>query len=508
MKDQEHNAKFLSTPKSGSLSALAKLRCAVTGAPWLRVLAVLAVAAWLVVSADSALALPLSFGERGSGAGQMETSRGIAIDQQNGDVYVNDTYNSRADKFGPEGEFKLAFGWGVRNGAEELQTCGPEASPPTSACLPGIFGYPSVAIGQFGNVSSGVAVDNSGVPGRQGDIYFQDSPGRVTKFGPHGEFLLVLGGGVDRGPHHPGNLCTAAFIAEGDTCGTAADGTGPGEFNELRGNPLAVGSTGTLYVGDEERIQKFSPGGALEGQMPLPGVAVEEIAVDSTGDIYVAGYGSGGVRKYNATGTELGEPRDASTLEYTLITIGPSNELFVTKMSGRKLPPRTDIFDEFGKQLSSFPIPTDVEGASGIVWGSTIERLYILSEQPVKVDLLALPPPGPSSNPARAKPRKSARPTPRSAPKSTLRARRRPSAFNTSTRNRSKKKAVSPVPTPKKPPSPRRSAKTSNLARPARKQRVWPPPPSIAFGSSPPTKPAPPAASWAKPPPLKLSPPS
>jgi len=55
-----------------------------------------------------------AFGKKGSGPGQFEGPRSIAVDNSagpdNGDVYVVDSGNERIQRFGPEGEFKLAFG--------------------------------------------------------------------------------------------------------------------------------------------------------------------------------------------------------------------------------------------------------------------------------------------------------------------------------------------------------------------------------------------------------------
>jgi len=63
-----------------------------------------------------------AFGKKGSGPGQFEGPRSIAVDNSagpdNGDVYVVDSGNGRIQRFGPEGEFKLAFG---SNGTGEGQ---------------------------------------------------------------------------------------------------------------------------------------------------------------------------------------------------------------------------------------------------------------------------------------------------------------------------------------------------------------------------------------------------
>jgi hypothetical protein len=328
----------------------------------------LAIVALLALGAGSASAAPpAEFGEAGSGAGQIAgQSTGIAVDQSSSEVWINDGFNSRADRFGSEGAFRLSFGWGVADGTTQaLQTCGPLATPPTAGCTGGIIGF-SPGPGQFGLGPSGAAADSSGV-------YFHDSPARITKFGPLGEFLWMIGGGVDQGggtPANPGNLCTAQFLADGDICGEAHPGPGPGEFEVLGTAPLAVGPSGTLYVGDSERIQKFSPAGAFEGQVALPGVLAERIAVDSSGDIYVAAAGLTGVHKYDPTDTELGTPRDTAAPSNATIAIGPSDQLLVDHPQSRRL----ETYDAAGEQLLSIPAGGSFEG--GIAYGATIERLY------------------------------------------------------------------------------------------------------------------------------------
>jgi hypothetical protein len=130
-----------------------------------------------------------------------------------------------------------------------------------------------------------------------GDVYVVDTNNfRVEKFGPAGEFLLMVGGGVDQGPHHPGNVCTAAYLAEGDTCGKGLPGVGPAHFyreepgtvaggfkdwGEGRMHSIAVGPDGTVYVGDYGRIQEFNPDGAFAGEFIPPG----ETTVAATGDL-------------------------------------------------------------------------------------------------------------------------------------------------------------------------------------------------------------------------------
>lgn len=148
-----------------------------------------ALALVLLACAGSAQAAPITdLCPPGSGAGQCTQPTGIAVDAETGRIYVADTGNDRIQvfdedgnpegaigagllsspsevavdndpaspvrhdifvldrdharvlRFGPAGALQLGIGWGVRDGAEEAQTCGPEATPSSAACLSGIAG--------------------------------------------------------------------------------------------------------------------------------------------------------------------------------------------------------------------------------------------------------------------------------------------------------------------------------------------------------------------------------
>ncbi|HEX4668998.1 MAG TPA: hypothetical protein VH275_03370 [Solirubrobacterales bacterium] len=152
----------------------------------------------------------------GTGAGKCENAQGLAVDSETGRLYVADAGNNRVDVFedGPEHTFAFAFGWGVANGASELQSCGPQATPPTANCLKGLASGGAGAFNGTANVFSGamtdIAVDNDPTSPSQHDVYVLDGR-RVQKFDPQGNFLLTFGGGViSGGASGTGNLAAGS----------------------------------------------------------------------------------------------------------------------------------------------------------------------------------------------------------------------------------------------------------------------------------------------------------
>jgi hypothetical protein len=230
-------------------------------------------------------------GKAGTGAGQINRSTGIAADPESGHVYVADGRNARVVELDAWGQFVKAWGWGVADGSNELQTCGPEANPPTAACLKGIGGS---GPGQFNNEagqegpSGGIAVDLNG------DVYVGDMLNhRVQKFDSDGNFLLMFGGGVNKGPNRPGNVCTATHIDDDDVCGAGVNAAGDGQFLfGSNGSHIVVGPSGTIFVGDfSGRIQEFEPNGAFKSKVVLGGelaaVEVVSLAIDASGVFYL-----------------------------------------------------------------------------------------------------------------------------------------------------------------------------------------------------------------------------
>jgi hypothetical protein len=80
--------------------------------------------------ANPGATLDLRFGVGpGSGAGQLNTPQSIVRQPSTGFLYVSEEGNRRISVFDADGNFIAAFGYGVLNGADEMQVCGIEIGP-------------------------------------------------------------------------------------------------------------------------------------------------------------------------------------------------------------------------------------------------------------------------------------------------------------------------------------------------------------------------------------------
>lgn len=250
----------------------------------------------MLLAGPAAAAPPTTITRVGGGAGEVEHPSGVAVDQASGDVYVADRNNFRIDKFSASGDFLLSWGYGVADGKMlALQTCGPEASPPTSRCFGGALSEGAGAL-----APEDVAVEQS-----TGDVYVGDDDYRVEKFSASGQFLLMFGQGVDKtaGTSHP-NLCTAANLTAGDTCGSGTPSTEVGTFSQAENLPIVIVGTPPnvhVWVGDQARVEQFNPSGEYVSQIVTPGGGeTTSLAVDSSGDLYMPRLATNDVQKISA----------------------------------------------------------------------------------------------------------------------------------------------------------------------------------------------------------------
>ena len=347
--------------------------------------------ATLALTTTPALATPpLQFGGPGEEAGQINGGESVAVDNcanlgvacttiedpTVGDVYVADYNNQRVDKVGPNGEFLLAWGWGVANGNEELQTC-------TSECR---AGKPGPGAGQLED-PSGVAVDDSGGLS-QGDVYVEERfAHRGEKFAPDGNFILMFGRDVNKTT--AGDVCRA-----GEECQDGSEGEEPGELERLEPNSIAVGASGVVYVGDVSRVQEFSEAGAYLRTVAVgnPEEHVRGVRVDEAGHLYVTLADQSGVHEFegcasSCTGVELGDREPGASGSSTRFALGPTGELFVDLEDGR-----LSEFAPTGNELESFPGPT-LPLPKGVVFDEGLGGLLVLAED--QLELAAVPPSGP-----------------------------------------------------------------------------------------------------------------
>jgi DNA-binding beta-propeller fold protein YncE len=237
------------------------------------------------------------FGGSGSGNGQFNEPLGVAVDPNNGDVYVADRVNARVEKFDSNGNYMSQFGsYGTGNG-------------------------------QF-HIPLGLGVD----PG-SGDVYVTDSNDRVEKFDSNGNYLSKFGSygsgngqfvvpegvAVDRSN---GDVYVADLgnnrVEKWDSSGTylssfGSYGSGNGQFNEPAG--VAVGD-GEVYVGDviNNRVEKFDSNGAYVSQFGSTGSGngqfdqPQGVAVDpNNGDVYVVDTPNNRVEQFDSNGNYLSQ---------------------------------------------------------------------------------------------------------------------------------------------------------------------------------------------------------
>jgi hypothetical protein len=192
-----------------------------------------------------------------------------------------------------------------------LETCTEE-----SGCKAGLEG---AGAGQF-DLALGIAVNASGdIFVREVDRSNQGS-NRVQKFDSAGRFLLMFGGEVNKTKSAEGgtseaerNRCTKAQLEGGDVCGIGTAGAGQGQFGASFASGIALGSSGALFVGDVERIQRFNAEGEYQGETPVSGKTVQYLAIDPLSDNFYTTVGPPGgteqnIRKLDSTtGAQIDE---------------------------------------------------------------------------------------------------------------------------------------------------------------------------------------------------------
>jgi len=193
---------------------------------------------------------------------------GVAVDSS-GNVYIADKVNHVVEKVTPSGTLSVFAGTGTAGA--------PTAGPATSSKL---------------NYPMGVAVDSSD------NVYIADTQNmRVEKVTPDGTLSIIAGSGSQDAP----------------TAGPATSSA----LNQPYG--VAVDSSGNVYIADygTHRVEKVTPSGTLSvfagtgtGGAPTAGPATSSnlyypaaVAVDSSGNVYIADFSNRRVEKVTPSGT-------------------------------------------------------------------------------------------------------------------------------------------------------------------------------------------------------------
>ena len=218
-----------------------------------------------------------TYGSEGSGEGQLKDPSGLAIDSTTGNVVVSDTGNNRIDVFSSTGKWVRTFGTtGSGNGQLKepdgltVDSHGDVWVADTGNNRVEEFSSSGTYESQFGKHGSGNGefIEPVGVAISEGELFVADGGNdRVEKFTPSGEFLEKFG----------------------------SEGTGTGEMKQPEGigvDPMS----GNIYVSDfgNERIDEFSPAGKYLTEFGEYGTNTgglhgpTGITLNGTGKIYIA----------------------------------------------------------------------------------------------------------------------------------------------------------------------------------------------------------------------------
>ncbi len=290
---------------------------------------------------ESGYVIPQYFRSAGSGSfvGYVDH---IAVDSK-GDVWG--TANGSIQELNSSGEFVMAFGFGVKDGKNELETC-------TTSCRNGLQGGQSgeishteaIAVDAKGNIwavdgdsrieglnekggfvaqfaeetygghreGRGEVSEAKGIAvGANGNIWVADKGNnRVDEFNEKREFVAAFGFGVLDGSE-TFEVCTTV-------CHRGIHGSGHGQFFEPEGITVR---NGHIWVADtnNNRVEKFNEKyeyletfgtlGKGNGQFSDP----RHIAADNRGDLWVADGENGRIEEFSESGTYIGQFGETGT---------------------------------------------------------------------------------------------------------------------------------------------------------------------------------------------------
>jgi hypothetical protein len=214
-------------------------------------------------------------------------------------------------------------------------------------------------------VASGLAVDNSlGVSSR--DLYVADTEHHVVdKFDSSGGFVCQITATTPSSPEEIGHECN----------GAAGSATPDGSFAP---SGVAVDASGDVFVADSTHavVDKFTPGGKFISQIASPELSGEigAIAVDHSDNVYVSKESSPTL-EFDSTGAFVGAVDSNPT---TGVGVDPAtSHVYV----GNQLEPPNigeysasgELLDEFGAGIVATVPGIAVNGSTGRIYASELQ---------------------------------------------------------------------------------------------------------------------------------------
>jgi DNA-binding beta-propeller fold protein YncE len=232
-----------------------------------------------------------SFGEFGSGVGQMRAPAQVAIGAE-GDVYVADSGNDRVSVYSGGGAFLRSFGEGRLDEPQDiaLDDDGRAFVADSGNHRIAVFSSTGAFLDSFGEAGEGELVDPTGVDvdaSMFGATVFVADRGNdlIASYAPDGKFLdsfgavaapsdVVVGAGGNLFVADSGDEEVDVFSKGGEGPLRSIGATGPGKLSGPIA--LAVDESGGIYVADQvaQRLVHFTADGAFLGSFAAkPNVA-------------------------------------------------------------------------------------------------------------------------------------------------------------------------------------------------------------------------------------------
>lgn len=328
----------------------------------------------------------------GAGAGQcalpigINSLRGVAVDHETGRIYVADKNNNRVNVFDVTGSFLFAFGWGVDTGVELFEKC-----TTASSCQ---AGKPGSGTGQFERADR-IVVDNDPVSPSRHDVYVVDGRNhRVQKFSPAGEFLWMIGEGVNQTTG--ADLCTEA---SGNACGVGTESDAEGGFEGRLS--VDAGGGGIVHVLDQiplganeykHRLQRFDDDGNLIPSQCIlfEGREAVALAAEPDGELWVASP-QAALRRYDAACAEQLVAEESEELLNNFLARDGASTLFTVQLEGPFWV--VTAYDEAGQITRRFGYGKLPDFPEGLAARAGVGVFLSLGETGIRQ--IDLPPPGP-----------------------------------------------------------------------------------------------------------------